>query len=218
MKKILPGVLVALTLSIASLPSQAQDTQGSAAAGEKKNAMCIGCHGISGYHTGFPEVYHVPKLSGQSAGYIASALREYRSGERKHPSMRTMASSLSPQEIADLAAYYESTGLSSPSAPKAIDTAKGQALVEKGGCQGCHGPNLSKPIAPDYPVIAGQHADYLYAALRAYKTENKVQIGRSHPIMSAIAKQFSDDELKDLSKYVESLPSTLQTIQPSRFR
>jgi cytochrome c553 len=149
---------------------------------------------------------------------LEAALNEYKSGERKHPSMRTLASSLSNQDIADLAAYYQSTGLATATQAKAIDKSKGAALVEKGGCQSCHGENFSKPIAPNYPIVAGQYADYVYNALRAYKTDNKPQIGRANPIMGAVAKQFSDEELMELAHYVESLPSTLQTVQPSRFR
>lgn len=220
MKKLVSLSLTALiSLGAFAASVQAQDLKGDAAVGERKNAMCIGCHGINGYHAGFPEVYRVPKLSGQSAGYIASALHAYRKGERKHPSMRTLAASLTEQDIADLAAYYASTGLTAPATGKSTDnSAKGVALTEKGGCQGCHGPNLDKPIDPSYPIIAGQHADYLYSALRAYKTDKKVFIGRAHPIMSAMVAQFSDAELKELSKYVESLPTTLVTRQPSRFR
>jgi len=71
-----------------------------------KTAMCIGCHGIPGYRTAFPEVYHVPKIAGQQPGYIISALKAYKSGERSHPSMRGVAASLSEQDMADLAAYY----------------------------------------------------------------------------------------------------------------
>ena len=51
-----------------------------------KTAMCIGCHGIPGYKTAFPEVYHVPKIAGQQPGYIIAALKAYKSGERSHPS------------------------------------------------------------------------------------------------------------------------------------
>ena len=68
--------------------------------------MCIGCHGIPGYHTAFPEVYHVPKIAGQQPGYIVSALKQYKSGARWHPSMRAIAASLSDEEMAALAAYY----------------------------------------------------------------------------------------------------------------
>jgi cytochrome c553 len=218
MNRFLVGSLVALSLGLGIQTANAQDIKGDAQAGAKKNAMCIGCHGINGYHTGFPEVYHVPKLSGQSAAYLVSALNAYKSGERKHPSMGTMALSLSNKDMADLAAYYESTGLASAAAAKPIDKTKGVALVEKGGCQGCHGENFSKPIAPNYPIVAGQYSDYVYNALRAYKTDNKPQVGRSNPIMGAVAKQFSDEELQELAHYVESLPTTLHTIQPSRFR
>ncbi len=69
-------------------------------------AMCIGCHGIPGYKASFPEVYQVPMLGGQSAKYIENALKAYQKGERKHPSMRGIAGSLSDQDMANLAAYY----------------------------------------------------------------------------------------------------------------
>jgi cytochrome c553 len=71
-----------------------------------KTAMCIGCHGIPGYKTAFPEVYHVPKIAGQQPAYLISALKAYKSGDRSHPSMRGIAASLSDQDMADLAAYY----------------------------------------------------------------------------------------------------------------
>jgi cytochrome c553 len=75
----------------------------------KKIAMCEGCHGIPGYKTAYPEVYHVPMLGGQSSTYISNALHAYKAGQRKHPSMRGIAASLSDKDIADLAAYYSST-------------------------------------------------------------------------------------------------------------
>src|SRR2546427_3760417 len=82
--------------------ASAQDAK----AGEKKAAMCIGCHGIPRYQASFPEVHKVPMISGQSAKYISTALAGYKKGERKHPTMRAIAASLSDQDIADLAAYY----------------------------------------------------------------------------------------------------------------
>ena len=84
----------------------AADVVGNAKAAENKVAMCIGCHAIPGYKAVFPEVYQVPMIGGQSSGYIENALKAYRKGERKHPSMRGIAGSLSDQDIADLAAYY----------------------------------------------------------------------------------------------------------------
>jgi cytochrome c553 len=68
--------------------------------------MCVGCHGIAGYKTAFPEVYSVPKIGGQNRAYIVKALQAYKSGERTHPSMRGIAASLSDADMADLAAYY----------------------------------------------------------------------------------------------------------------
>ena len=82
--------------------------EGNPAAGSEKNSMCAGCHGIPGYKTAFPEVYSVPKLGGQHAGYLVKALQAYKSGERAHPSMRAIAATLSEQDMADLAAYYSS--------------------------------------------------------------------------------------------------------------
>lgn len=73
-------------------------------------SMCIGCHGIPGYRTAYPEVYHVPKLAGQQPAYIVKALQAYKSGERHHGSMRGIAASLSDQDMADLAAYYGGGG------------------------------------------------------------------------------------------------------------
>src|SRR6188768_1626279 len=77
---------------------------------EAKVAMCVGCHGIVGYKASFPEVYRVPKIAGQSAKYIAASLNAYKTGERKHPTMRGIADSLSEQDIADISAYYEKLG------------------------------------------------------------------------------------------------------------
>jgi len=84
----------------------AQTVTGNAEAAKNKVSMCTGCHGIPGYHTAYPEVYHVPKIGGQQAGYIISALKEYKSGARWHPSMRGIAASLTEQDMADLAAHY----------------------------------------------------------------------------------------------------------------
>ncbi len=87
----------------ASVPVHAA---GDAAAGKNKIAMCQGCHGVPGYKTAFPAVYHVPKIGGQNAEYIVKALQAYKSGQRNHPSMRAIAAGLSDQDMADVAAYY----------------------------------------------------------------------------------------------------------------
>jgi len=100
--------ILALLVAPAFAWSQSALT-GNPVAGEEKNQMCGGCHGIDGWRTAYPEVYGVPKIGGQHPAYIVKALQEYKSGERSHPSMRAIAASLSDQDMADLAAYYGAT-------------------------------------------------------------------------------------------------------------
>lgn len=99
-------LLVFLAFAGVAQLGAAADAGGNAKAAESKVSMCIGCHGIPGYKATFPEVYQVPKIGGQTASYIANALKAYQKGERNHPSMRGIAASLTEQDIADLAAYY----------------------------------------------------------------------------------------------------------------
>jgi cytochrome c553 len=73
---------------------------------ENAHAMCIGCHGIPGYKTAFPDVYHVPKIAGQQPAYLVNALKAYKSGERSHPSMRGIAGSMTEEEMKEIAEYY----------------------------------------------------------------------------------------------------------------
>lgn len=94
------------------------DIVGNAKAGQDKVAMCIGCHGIPDYRTAYPEVYHVPILGGQNAGYIMSALHGYKKGDRHFETMHAIAASLTDQDIADIAAYYSSQTAASRSNPE----------------------------------------------------------------------------------------------------
>ena len=160
--------IFAVAVSCATAASLAQEIKGDAKAGETKNAMCIGCHGIKGYQASFPEVYKVPMISGQGAKYIVAALNEYKKGDRKHPTMRAIADSLSDQDIADLAAHYSADGAVAVAQPaKAVKepSAEVKALLNKANCASCHGATFSNPIDPSYPKIGGQHADYLFVAL-----------------------------------------------------
>lgn len=91
----------------------------------------------------------------------------------------------------------------------AADVKKGQELVEKGNCAACHGEGLNKPIAPGYPRLAGQHADYLFHALKAYKTVNNPNVGRNNAIMAGQVASFTNKDLQDIAAYVSSLPSSL---------
>ena len=88
----------------------AQGAAGSAEAAKSKVSMCIGCHGIAGYKTAYPDVYHVPKIGGQNYDYLVTALKEYRTGERKHPTMHAQAESMTDQDIEDIATYLSELG------------------------------------------------------------------------------------------------------------
>ena len=213
--------LFALAVASVTAVSHAQEAQGDVEAAKQKIAMCIGCHGIPGYQASFPEVHKVPMISGQNAKYIAAALTAYQKGERKHPTMRGIAQSLSEKDIADVSAYYEQhgkTGVELPAKPTREPSVQVAELLKKGACVSCHGDNFAKPIDPSYPKIAGQHADYLFVALKSYKAEKNPNVGRGNAIMGGVAKQFTNAELKELAGYVGSLDGELHTVPQSRFR
>jgi cytochrome c553 len=220
MSKLAVSILLATLLALAGLATtaHAQDVK----RGELRAAQCIGCHGIAGYQASFPEIHKVPMISGQNAKYIVAALQAYAKGERKHPTMRGIAGMLTEQEMADLGAFYEQHGASmiKPVAdtPARQPSAAVQALLTKGACISCHGANFNKPIDGSYPKIAGQHADYLYVALRAYGTEGNRQVGRSNAIMAAQVKPFSRAELKQMAEYISSLPGDLRVVSQRNFR
>jgi cytochrome c553 len=197
----------------------AQQPAGGAKSIEARIAMCMGCHNIKGYQASFPEVHHVPMIAGQNAKYIAAALNAYKNGDRKHPTMRGIAASLTDQDIADISDYYSKLAGTTqlPDQPAKQPDAQVEALLKKANCMSCHGSNFSKPIDPSYPKIAGQHKDYLFVALKAYKQENSSAVGRNNAIMGAMVKQFSNPELKALANYVGSLDGELKVVPESRF-
>ena len=89
----------------------------------------------------------------------------------------------------------------------AANKEKGQTLVEKANCASCHGAGLNAPILPAYPKLAGQYADYLYYALKAYKVGNSnAQFGRNNAVMGSQVQNFSDADLQDMAAYISSLP------------
>jgi len=208
-----------VTLLTLTAQAQAQELKGDAKAGEAINAMCIGCHGIKGYQASFPEVYKVPMI--QSAKYIVSALNAYKKGERKHPSMRGISETLTDQNMADLAAYYSGHGVAPGQlAPKEVKAPSAQvaALLGKANCASCHGANFNTPIDPSYPKIGGQHADYLFVALKSYKNDANAVVGRGNAIMAGMAKQYSNAELKQIANYLASVPGDLKVEPQSRWR
>ena len=210
MRMKLANLVVALSFGIAAAAIAQDAKPGDAAAGQKKADMCIGCHGIPGYQASFPEVYKVPKIAGQNSKYIVAALNGYKKGERKHPSMRGIAGSLSDQDMADLAVHFEQLGKSdgeqakpadaAPAAPPA-DVAK---LLAQANCASCHGANFSTPIDPSYPKLAGQYPDYLAKALRDYQSGR-----RKNPIMAGMAAPLTPKDIDNLAAYYAAQPPVL---------
>ncbi len=94
-------------IAIATLQATPVLAEGDAAAGKIKGYTCMGCHGIPDYKNTYP-TYSVPKIGGQNIAYIEAALKAYRAGDRKHPTMQAQAESLSDQDIADISAWLSS--------------------------------------------------------------------------------------------------------------
>src|SRR5882672_5745618 len=179
---------------------------GDPALGEKKFYTCYGCHGIENYRNAYPD-YSVPRLRHQHASYLVAALQEYRSGERPHATMHAQASSLSDQDIDDIAAY-----LQGPEAVKPSAAVTGKLPTRLVGCVACHGENglgVEAPLAPKPPVLAGQHADYLEEALLAYRSGR-----RKNAVMSGMAQLLTNDDVKVVAEYFGQQTSPLTTPQP----
>jgi cytochrome c553 len=153
---ILIGVLVA---TFWSYPSFAD---GDPEAGKVKAYTCTGCHGVPGYKNAYP-MYKVPKIGGQTAPYIASALTAYQDGNRTHPTMRLQAESLTDTDISDISAWAASLARGS------LVDITGPVPEKVALCQTCHGED-GMGIEESYPVLAGQHKSYLVQALEQYRS------------------------------------------------
>ncbi|CAB3721442.1 c-type cytochrome [Paraburkholderia rhynchosiae] len=96
------------------------------------------------------------------------------------------------------------------SVAQAADAGNGKVLSESHNCAACHGANLNKPVSPEYPKLAGQHADYIYWALRQYQMGNgNPHLGRNNAIMQAQVQSLSQGDMKDIAAYIESLNGDL---------
>ena len=181
------GVLLAATSLLLAVPALAED--GNAERGGKLAYTCMGCHGIENYKNAYPK-YSVPKLGGQSAIFIAAALAEYKAGARWHPTMKGMASTLSAQDHADLAAWFQGPRRAQPGAKPA-----GTLPAAAAPCTACHGQNGIGTM-PENPTLAGQHADYLAQALNDYRRGK-----RQNPIMGSFASGLSPDDIQAIAAY-----------------
>jgi cytochrome c553 len=187
--------------ALAVLPALAS-AAGDVEAGRIKANTCMGCHGIPEYNNVYP-TYRVPKLGGQGEGLIVAALKAYQSGQRPHPTMQAQAASLSDQDIADIAAYLNHAPPHKDGQP---GRGKNSELDKAKSCEACHGPNGSKPVLPDAPILAGQYTNYLKHALHEYKSGK-----RKSPQMAGMAAPLTDADIEALASYFASQQSPLYT-------
>jgi cytochrome c553 len=191
--------LTALALGMTSGAALAQQTLvGDPQRGKAISYTCLGCHGIDGYKNAYP-MYSVPKLEGQHPEYLAAALHGYRDGDRAHLTMHAQASTLSDQDIADIASYFAGKPLA-PSGKPAAQVPQAVSL-----CTSCHGAD-GIAIAPMYPSLAGQHHDYLVRAIEEYRTG-----GRKNPVMKGFAGNLTDEDISLIAHYFSSLTPSLKT-------
>jgi cytochrome c553 len=200
--------LLAGMAALSSIWSASAHAAGDPVIGEKKFYTCVGCHGIENYKNAYPD-YDVPRLRHQNAAYIVSALHEYKSGERPHPTMHAQASSLSDQDMEDIAAYLQGGDPVKPAAP-VVGTTPPQVAA----CAACHGENgrgVDAPLNPKPPVLAGQHVDYLEQALTTYRNGR-----RKNVVMDGMAQLLKgEDDVKIVAAYFASQPSPLVTAKIS---
>jgi cytochrome c553 len=202
----LHGLALSVVFSSLALSSPALG-EGSAEEGQAKATPCIACHGVDG-NSANPEW---PNLAGQSAPYIVRQLKAFKAGERQNPLMSPMATPLSDDDIEDLAAYYSQqrpTGLEAD--PSKI--AEGQRLYRGGdpvtgisACIACHGPNGRGMPAAGYPSLQGQHATYIAAQLKAYRSGQRTTDQPFNRMMRDVASRLTDEQIEAVAQYVQGL-------------
>jgi cytochrome c553 len=173
---------------------------GDPARGKQLSYTCMGCHGIEDYKNVYP-TYSVPELRGQHASYIIAALKEYKAGERSHATMHEQAASLSDQDIEDIAAFIAGSELKPTTTLVGAPPTKVTQL-----CVACHGTS-GVGVTPDYPTLAGQHADYLSRALEEYKHGD-----RKNAVMPTFVATLSDDEMQQIARYYSEQKPALVTV------
>lgn len=208
------GWLALLALIPFSFSAYSGDApQGNASAGESVfSSTCAMCHGPGGNSTD-PQY---PKLAGQHANYIAYQLKSFQSGERSNAIMSGMAATLSPRDIADVAAYLSSQSMS----PGPADTYKpelGKTIYEHGlpkagmpACMSCHGPDGNGDVAKMYPRIGGQHAQYVVQVLTGWHNGEPWGDSPHAKLVVEVAKKLTIEQINAVASYVQGLNAKKQ--------
>lgn len=204
------GILAACTVGLAltgaaAFAQAAGETavhKGDPVRGKAISYTCLGCHGVEGYRNAYPD-YSVPRLGGQHPEYLIAALQEYRDNQRSFATMHAQASELSDQDMADIAAYFSGSVLKPGPVPANAPPAPAAVAV----CAACHGAT-GVSVVPNYPILAGQHADYLKREIGEYKDG-----GRKNPIMSGMAATIKDSDIDALAEYFSKMKPALSTLR-----
>jgi cytochrome c553 len=214
-----PGAAAQATVAQAagtSKPAAAADspfTHGKADAGATKAGVCAACHGPNGNSVNA----QWPRLAGQSAVYIAEQLRLFRSGVRDNPVMKPLASTLSDQDIDDIAVYYEAqtpAGLEAdPSYWKSGEALylRGDTATQVPACVACHGPVGRGNLAAGYPALRAQQSVYVIAQLKNYSSGSRYRgadpasASRNGIMMFTIAKRLNEEQMRDVASYVQGM-------------
>ena len=171
-------------------------------AGQTAAATCAGCHG----ETGVSKSPGIPSLAGQYPQYLTAAMKAYRSGGRKNDTMKSMLAATSDAGIDHIALFYVLQKPSRAPTPAPGDPEAGKASTV--GCTGCHG-NQGVSGIPANPSLAGQDAQYLMAALRAYKAGD-----RTDETMKALATSLDDNKMKDIAAYYAAQEPLAPHVEP----
>lgn len=204
---------LSLTALVLMSPAAAQNAAKPDLAKAKQTAetICAACHGADGNSA----VPVNPNLAGQGAEYISRQLQHFKAGIRVNAVMQGMVASLSDADMAALGAYYSQQKPKTSTAKDAKLVATAQQLYRAGdaatglpACSACHSPT-GAGIPKNYPRLSGQHADYTYAQLKAFKAGERGndQAGKDQQgkIMATVAAQMNDTQMKALSDYVQGL-------------
>jgi cytochrome c553 len=158
-------------------------------AGKTAATACAGCHGESG----ISKIPGIPSLTGLDPKYLASAMKAYKDGQRKDDMMASMLAAVSDADINNIALFYALQKPGRAETPIAGEQAKGKAAAA--ACAGCHGEQ-GVSSSPANPSIAGQDAEYLAAALRAYKSGS-----RHDETMKGQVASLDDNAIRDIAAH-----------------
>ncbi|WP_297769296.1 c-type cytochrome [uncultured Roseovarius sp.] len=176
--------------------SLAEDIPGDPEAGRKLAGQCRTCHGIEG----MAKMPIVPHIGGENPAYIEHQLTAFRDGRRVHEMMSVVAANLDDQAIADLAAWYSSqtpvASLSPGQDPEQAPEA----------CTACHGVD-GIALMDDAPNLAGESVMYIDTQLKAFRTGK-----RQHDIMSEIASEMSNDEIRAVADWYSSVKFEVEAV------